>query len=194
MKVLFIPVSIAIMILLLLATSCGHGKNMQASHPVSKVQKDNATGSSKVETSKKTESTSPQTKSTLALPIDVKDNFANRFPLAKNVSWDKEADSTDAQHPSMNYSVVFVDADKTNWIIYSDKGNVIEERQEIEIDQLPQNIYNAIKEKYPSYKIILATTYKHAHKDGSYAVLLKPVSPDDNNKIEVIFRENATQV
>lgn len=178
------------MVISALLSSCSSGKKVQASTTPSTTIKKEST----VTGPKKEEVVTPETKSTEVPPSDLKDNFANRFPLAKNVSWEKSSDLTDASATTAQYKVVFVEDGKTNWIIYSEKGDILEERQQIEIDQLPQNIYNAIKEKYPTYKIALATTYKHTHKEGSYAVVLKPVSPNDTKEISAIFRENASLV
>ncbi|WP_018341769.1 hypothetical protein [Cytophaga aurantiaca] len=188
MKTVFMPFTVTIVFGLIVLSSCSSGKKMQtASTPETKVQKEK-----EVASAKKTETVVPKTKSATTLPAEVKDNFGNRFPLAKDVSWETYSDLANTE--KTNYSVVFVESGKTHWIIYSSTGDIIEERKEIEIDQLPQNIYNVIKEKYSTYKIVSAATYSHINKEGSYVVVLKPVSQNDAKEIEVIFRENASQV
>ena len=181
MKIIFIPLSITMMIISLLFASCGTNKNMQASSkPATK--------------DKKEEAVVPKIEPIAAPPVDIKNNFSTRFPSAENPSWKKQSILVEEATISTNYNVAFVDLGKKTWITYSDQGNVIEERQEILIDQLPQNIYNAIRINYPTYRVASATTYKSTEREGSYAVMLRPLSKFDTKEIEVILTENASLV
>lgn len=181
MKTIFIPLSITAMIISLLFASCGTSKKMQAS----------TTPSTKV---KKQEAIVPKTESIATPPGDIKNNFSTRFPSAENATWKRQSILTNEASASTSYNVSFVEAGKKIWITYSEKGTIIEERQEILIDQLPQNIYNAIRTNYPTYKVASATTYKSTEKEGSYAVVLSPLSKFDTKEIEVILTENASLV
>lgn len=181
MKGLFIPLSITMMIISLLFASCGPNKKMQASSkPETKVKKE--------------EAVVPKTEPIAVPPLDIKNNFSTRFPSAENTTWKKKSILRDEATISTHYNVAFVDAGKKIWITYSDQGTVIEERQEILIDQLPQNIYNAIRINYPTYSVASATTYKSTEREGSYAVMLRPLSKFDTKEIEVILTENASLV
>lgn len=190
MKTMFIPLSITVMIISLLFASCGTNKKMQASAaPSTKIKKDSTTASPKKE-----EAIVPKTESVKVPPADIKNNFSSTFPLAENAAWKKQSMSTSTTTSSITYNVEFVEAGKKNWITYSEQGTVIEQRQEILVDQLPQNIYNAIRINYPTYSVASATTYKSTTKEGSYAILLKPLSKFDTKQIEVILTENASLV
>jgi glucose/arabinose dehydrogenase len=180
MKAMFIPISTTIMIISLLFSSCTANKKAQAST--------SAPAPDKVK--KESTVSNPKKEDAVAVP---KNNFSTRFPEAANVAWNKQSLSTDATTVT-SYHVAFIEGDKKNWITYSAKGDVLEERQEILIDQLPQNIYNAIRVNYPTYRVASATTYKNTKKEGSYAVVLKPLSKFDTTETEVIFTENATLV
>ena len=169
------------MIISLLFASCGTNKKMQASSKPAIKNKKEEVVVTKIE---------PIT----APPADIKNNFSTRFPSAENSSWNKQSVSKDEATTSTSYNVAFVDAGKKIWITYSDQGNVIEERQEILIDQLPQNIYNTIRINYPTYKVASAATYKSTEREGSYAVVLRPLSKFDTKEIEVILTDNASLV
>ena len=176
------------MIISILFSSCGPGKKAQASTtPATKSKKSSNT------VTKKEEAVTSKTEPVEVPPVDIKNNFATRFPLAQNASWNKQSTSINTT-TKISYNVAFVEGGKKNWITYSDQGDVIEERQDIVIDQLPENIYNAIRINYPTYKVATATTYKNIRKQGSYAVVLKPLSKFDTQEIEVILTENASFV
>jgi hypothetical protein len=192
MKAMFIPISTTIMIISLLFSSCTANKKAQAS--TSAPAPDKVKKESTVSNPKKEDAVAVPKKEPLEVPpVDIKNNFSTRFPEAANVAWNKQSLSTDATTVT-SYHVAFIEGDKKNWITYSAKGDVLEERQEILIDQLPQNIYNAIRVNYPTYRVASATTYKNTKKEGSYAVVLKPLSKFDTTETEVIFTENATLV
>jgi len=189
MKTIFIPLSLTAMIISLLFASCNANKTAQSSTPTS------------IKTKPKTTTVSPKKEKVLTKtvyievpPIDIKNNFASRFPSAEKPIWKKQFMSADSTMIKTNYSVAFVESGKKNWVTYTDKGEVIEERQVILVDQLPQNIYNAIRISYPTYSVASATTYKSTKKEGSYAVMLKPLSKFDTKQIEVILTESASVV
>ena len=190
MKTIFIPLSITMMVISLLFASCGVNKKTQTSaKPSTKVKTKTPTV-----TPKKEEAVIPKIEKIETPPMDIKNNFSSRFPLAENATWKVQPIPTNLTTSSTNYNVTFVESGKRNWITYSDQGIIIDERQEILIDQLPPNIYNAIRINYPTYRVASATTYKSTKKEGSYAVVLQPLSKFDSKEIEVILKENASLV
>lgn len=195
MKALFVPLSITVMIISLLFASCNANKSAQASSSTNTKTTNTKTKKQSTAVSpKKEEIVTTKTEALEVPPIDIKNNFSSRFPTAEKPTWNKQSTPTGATTTKTRYNVVFVEDGKKNWIAYSDNGEVIEERQEILIDQLPQNIYNAIRINYPTYKVVSATTYKSTKKEGSYAVTLKPLSKFDTKEIEVILTEDASLV
>jgi len=127
-------------------------------------------------------------------PTQIGNKFSGDHAMATNVSWAKETAGAN-ESDKTNYKAVYVEDGKKNWITYTESGVIVEERHEILTDQLPQNIYNSIKVKYPDVKIVSASTYKHLKQDGSYAVVIRPLTKSvDSNEQELIVRENGTFV
>lgn len=171
-------------------TSCTSNRKMQSSNPpAGQIKKDTAgvARESKNATVVPEKNTTTKTTVTETLPpTSIQETFKKDHVNAREASWAKH-DMTEDSH----YIVVYTEDNKTNSIIYSKGGSIIEERHQINVDQLPQNIYNAIKAKYPNYDIVSAATYKHTTKEGSYVAVVKPqANQTDMKEVELIIKED----
>ncbi|MGN6645617.1 MAG: hypothetical protein ACTHJT_03720 [Cytophaga sp.] len=171
--------------------SCTPNRKMQASAPAGQIKKDTAgvSKNSTVAPEKNTTTKAAVTEAALP-PASVEETFKREHMNAREASWAKQ-DITE----NSNYIVVYTEDNKRNSIIYSKGGSVVEERHQINIDQLPQNVYNSIKAKYPNYDIVSAATYKHTMKEGSYVAVVKPLANQtDMKEIELIIKEDGNFV
>lgn len=172
-------------------TSCTSNRKMQSSTPPAGQVKKDTSGvarESKNTTVVPEKSTTPKTvvTETTLPPAGVEETFKREHVNAREASWAKQ-DITEDTH----YIVVYSEDNKKNSIIYSKGGSIIEERHQINVDQLPQNIYNAIKAKYPNYEIVSAATYKHTMREGSYVAVVKPLANQTNmQEVELIIKED----
>lgn len=196
MKAVYNIVGILVITFSGLLMSCNSSTKMHASkQPVQKVKADTTETvdgkNIRPDTIKKI-----QTETLGSLPPSkIEDQFSAEHSLATNVTWAKETTPINSNESSnSNYKAVYTENGKKNWITYAATGDIIEERHEILKDQLPQNIYNSIKQKYPDTEIVSVSTYKHLKHDGSYAVSVKPISDTDSKEMELILRENGTVV
>jgi|GEM_PF-3182674 len=200
MKTIITLLTVTVLIISGSLTSCKSSKKVLVSNPApAKVRKDSVVTTHKAE-QKNTEvvkkNVAPPAESIVDVPpADVQNRFVATYPTATNVIWAKETPLVDVENKNTtNYEAIFLTNGKKNWITYSATGNVVEQRQEILADQLPQNVYNAIKKKYPNSTIVSATTYKHVKNEGSYMAIIKPLSGLDTKEIEIILRENGSFV
>jgi hypothetical protein len=83
---------------------------------------------------------------------------------------------------------------KKGIVIYDSEGKIVEERHQTLIAQLPQPVYNAIKESYPECKIVEAYTYKNTSKEGSYYVVIKNITDLKKEQIVLLITEDGTFV
>lgn len=196
MKSIFISTALVATMVLGLLTSCNSTKKMQAATPpTQKVKKE----TTEIHREPTTDSATPkniETETVEALPpSQIEQKFEHDHSSATIVTWKKETDTAiTKESANTNYKALYIESGKKNWITYTETGAIVEERHEILVDQLPQNIYNSIKKQYPDNQIVSASTYKHLKGDGSYAVLIKPVSGVDSQERELIIRENGTVV
>ena len=125
-------------------------------------------------------------------PTAVEDIFNNRYPSATNVAWTKEIplNAENANGEINDYRVDFLLEEIKYSVVYSKDGEQIEVREQILPDQLPPNIYTAIKRKYPDVHIVYASTCKNKKYSGSYSAIIKTQSNPDN--VEIILAENGT--
>lgn len=188
MKRQTISVASILMGLFILFSSCKSGTTTQASNKSSKKIKNDSSNYFLNSNSKNMENTNDTEEVSNKTFAVTKQNFSNSHNAASDVIWEEYISDTKTK----NYKVTYKEDSKTNSIVYATDGSIIEERQSILIDQLPQDIYNAIKEMYPNYKIMDASTYKHTNKEGSYIVHIKPASALDVNEMELIFKENGS--
>ena len=99
-------------------------------------------------------------------PIKVNESFKKMQPAAKEVLWTKMKSST-------NYKVDFILDENNESITFSENGDWTETRTQILPDQLPHNIYNAIKEKYPDVFVVSAASIKNVNTKASYSAVLR---------------------
>jgi len=200
MKTMIISLSITVLIVSGLLTSCKPNKKILVSTPASpKARKDSTATTYKAADKNSTavkKNTGPQAESIVNVPpVDIQNKFVAVYPSATNVTWAKETPLVGVENnKTTNYEAIFLTNGKKNWVTYSVEGNIVEQRQEILADQLPKNVYNAIKKKYPNSSIVSATTYKHIKNEGSYSAIIKPLSGLDMKEVEIILRENGSFV
>ena len=83
-----------------------------------------------------------------SIPVYTKTAFETKYPLAEDVEWEKEEDE--------EYEVEFEIDGKEMTSIFSSKGKWLETEFEIEENDIPENIKEAIKLKYRGYEIVEA--------------------------------------
>jgi hypothetical protein len=126
-------------------------------------------------------------------PIAVANVFNTDYPSASEVIWTKEMPLLKKENiNTRDYRVTFVFEKNKKSVIYSEKGKVIETKEQILPDQLPPNIYSAIKKKYPDFIIVSASTLKSLKINGSYTVVISNSTRTDEK--ELILMENGTFV
>ncbi len=187
MKSIFIVIA-SVAILFSGLTSCTSNRKMQSSTPTT------GTGENKTTTvvviPEENKTTNKTTETAKLPPASVEETFKREHMNAREATWAKQ-DITEETH----YIVVYSEDNKKNSIIYSKGGSIIEERHQINVDQLPQNIYNTIKTKYPNYDIVSAATYKNIMKEGSYVAVVKPqANQTDMKEVELIIKEDGNFV
>ena len=126
-------------------------------------------------------------------PLIVADAFNKDYPSASEIVWTKEIPLLKSENKNTrDYRVTFVFEKNKKSVIYSEKGKVVETKEQILPDQLPPNIYSAIKKKYPDFNIVSASTLKSLKINGSYTVVISNSTRTDEK--ELILMENGTFV
>jgi len=126
-------------------------------------------------------------------PIAVAKAFNTDYPSASEVVWAKEMPLLkNGNKNTRDYRATFVFEKNKKSVIYSEKGKVIETKEQILPDQLPPNIYSAVKNKYPDFTIVSASTLKSLKINGSYTVVISNSTRTDEK--ELILMENGTFV
>ncbi len=124
-------------------------------------------------------------------PKVVSTSFKTKYPSATNVVWTSKMPIVKVKNTTTrDYKAHFVVGDKNNSVIYSEKGTLIETREQILPDQLPPNIYAAIKAKYPDSNIISAASVKNSKVQGSFIAVIKTQAEEK----ELMLLENGTIV
>jgi hypothetical protein len=179
----------------ILFTACGSSKKLQSSNT-----KKNNTKTDRKSEEKKTQSVQKKTTSTTTdaydplPPIGVENIFKSSYPSVTSAVWTKEMPLIKLENKNArDYKVIFILDTTKNSVIYSEKGELIETRSQILPDQLPPNVYNAIKKKYPDAHIVSAATFKNSKINGSYSAIIKPRAKAAEEK-EVILTENGVFV
>ncbi len=121
-------------------------------------------------------------------PVRVASVFATSYPAASKVWWTRKAPHTQlVDKATGHYKADFLVAANTNSVIYDENGKLVESREEILPVQLPPNILEAIKKKYPNTFVLSASTFKSTQMEGSYAAILRSTAQSDD--IEVVMTE-----
>lgn len=108
------------------------------------------------------------------VPDEVKSSFKDKFPDAKNVSWDNE--SSDEWEAEFQQNDIKYSAD------FSSEGEWMETETEITNAELPSEVVQGVQSKYPGASISKAE--KVERKDGTaYELEIK----SDSGEMEVIF-------
>lgn len=102
----------------------------------------------------------------VAPPTRVGQTFHQSYPSARDVLWTKQKSST---HYKANF---FLDDNKQS-VIYAENGDWIETSTQILPDQLPQQVYNAIKHEYPGVFVVSATSIKNVNNRASYSAVIR---------------------
>lgn len=104
------------------------------------------------------------------VPSVVKNSFAQEYPEAVDVEWEKHKENfeVDFEVENVDYSA-----------LYSNDGKVLMKKQEIPVDALPATITNKLKETYADLK---AEDAEKIEKDGKtyYQVDLEGGMTDKN--------------
>jgi hypothetical protein len=185
-------------------TACVSAKKSQASKTNTEVLKNNnsevnrklseeATPAKKVK--KPTAEYTPKSAENLSPlpPAEVAGVFKSSYPTATQVTWAKETPSPKLENSSNpDYKASFTLRDKRNSAIYTEKGELVETREQILPDQLPKNVHDAITNRHPDVRIMSASTFKNSNMKGSYtAIILLPAAPEEK---ELILMDNGTFV
>ena len=114
-------------------------------------------------------------------------------PDASGIVWTNEVLHS---HPDTlvekAYKASFMVHEKRHTVIYAENAKLVEARSAILPDQLPENVYEAIKKEYPEDQIVSASTYKSTRTNGSYTAVVKSKLHDVEKKL--IVAENGTIV
>lgn len=126
-------------------------------------------------------------------PPAVASSFKNSYPIFSQLAWTKIPSTL--LHSATNtytYKADFRQDNIENTATYSETGQWIESKVKILPEQLPQNIYDAIKKKYPDAQIISAFTYKSSKINATYWVIIQTLAPVQQK--ELTINENGTFV
>jgi hypothetical protein len=169
-------------------TACGPSKKLQTSTKPAEgkapVEKKTAPVQKKTTSVTTTEAYAPLP------PTSIENTFKASYPSVTDAVWTKEMPLIKIEDKNArDYKVNFTIDNSKSSVIYSEKGELIETRSQILPDQLPPNVFNAIKTKYPDAHIVSAATFKNSKINGSYAAIIKPQAKAAEEK-EVILTES----
>lgn len=105
-------------------------------------------------------------------PLAVAAIFKKEYPTASSTIWN---DVVPESKNGKRYLVSFLLGTNRNSAIFTENGTELERRSEILPVQLPQTVYNAIKNKYKDAEIISAATFHSTLSKGNYAAKVKSV-------------------
>ena len=78
------------------------------------------------------------------VPQIIKDALTEKFPNVKNVKWDKEENNFEASFKNNNID---------NSILFNANGKIIETEIAIEVNQLPKNALQYLKDNFKNEKV-----------------------------------------
>lgn len=107
-------------------------------------------------------------------PSGVESAFKLSYPDARETVWTNEIlHSQPDTLVEKAYKASFLVQAKRHTVVYAENGKMIEARSEILPEQLPENVYEAIKKQFPEEQIVSASTYKSSRTNGSYTAVVK---------------------
>ena len=126
--------------------------------------------------------------SNLKLPSDAAlKTFKATYPTINDALWARELIPNSKAN---NYKVYFIFNKVKNWELYSEEGYLIESRTEILEAQLPLNIHDAIKAKYPDVIIVSTSVCKKTNSNATYSAIIKQTNEGIEREI-VLKRTNS---
>lgn len=124
---------------------------------------------------------------------EVESAFKLSYPDAHNIVWTNEVLHS---HPDTlaekAFKASFLTHEKHHTVVYAENGKLVEARSEILPEQLPENVYEAIKKQFPEEQIVSASTFKSSRSDGSYTAVVKSKLHEVEKNL--IIAENGTIV
>jgi hypothetical protein len=123
-----------------------------------------------------------------SLPPDTISRIFNTdYPNASEVMWTLEESSLKNENKKIkNYKVCCLLQGNKSTLIYSEKGKMLEIRIQITQDQLPPNIYTAVKSKYPDHIFKSVSTVKNIKSNGSYIVVITNQTRTEEKEIRLM--------
>lgn len=107
-------------------------------------------------------------------PASVSTSFKTNFPITTQLAWTKISHTMPFKTANTYfYKAEFKRENNQNTATYTESGELVESKVKILPEQLPQNIYDAIKKKYTDAQILSAYTYKSTQNSATYFVLIK---------------------
>ena len=103
------------------------------------------------------------------VPTAVKESFSKSYSDIKSPNWKKQG---------AHYQASFVSDDQKTIVLLDSKGNVVEERKEIDKSDLPSRIKSTLKKKYGDSELVKA---EEVLKDGKTMYKLRLKSKDGNS-------------
>jgi hypothetical protein len=116
------------------------------------------------------------------VPAAVKTAFAQKFPTAKKVKWQKEKTN--------DFEASFMLDSKEVSATYSPDGKLKEVETEIPVSELPKAVTEALNKKYPGAKVDEAAKIERADNTVVYEAEMKV----SGKKTDLLFDENGNTV
>lgn len=117
-----------------------------------------------------------QTVSETLIPAPARTTFAEAYPTAKKVKWDKE---------KSHYEANFEQAGVNHSVLFSEKGEIMETEMEIPVSRLPQGVATYVAAHYKGQKIKEAAKITNNKGEITYEAEIKgkDLIFDSNGKI-----------
>jgi len=126
-------------------------------------------------------------------PFKVDSVFKAHYRYATEILWATYKPQTHSEANCLHeYQVHFLLQGKKESVVYTEDGKMIEVRSEILPYQLPEIVYEAIKNKYAEEQIVGAYAITNIYSDGSYVAVLK--SKTQSTAKELIVSEKGLVV
>lgn len=109
----------------------------------------------------------------VAVPANVREAFAKKYPTVKKVKWEKE---------DGNYEAGFDFNKAESSVLIDVKGNILETESEIEVSTLSKSITDYVAKNYPKQKIKDAAKIVNSNNKVTYEA--------EVNGLDLLFDEN----